>query len=120
MCFTCWICANPYQHTKLTTLILYIILKDVALFDYRIGVTQRAIHEALGRVFNAMKEKEQELIGIVKESVAQKKAALSDCETKITETVTKYNGVSTCICIFLPLQSRYSVSCSVRLFCIAL
>ena len=60
-------------------------------------MTQRAIHEALGRVFNAMKEKEQELIGIVKESVAQKKAALSDCETKIAETVTKYNSVSICV-----------------------
>ena len=91
-----------HSHTKTTTSFLYIIVKDVALFDYRIGVTQRAIHEALGRVFNAMKEKEQELIGIVKESVAQKKAALSDCETKITETVTKYNGVSTCMHFYPP------------------
>ncbi|XP_072039249.1 uncharacterized protein [Amphiura filiformis] len=61
--------------------------------DTRVGVTQRAIHDALGKVFNAMKEKEQELIGIVKESVAQKKASLSDCETKIAETVTKYNEI---------------------------
>ena len=59
----------------------------------RISVTQRAIHEALGKVFTAMKDKEQELLGIVKESVAQKKAALSDCENKIADRVTKYSEV---------------------------
>ncbi len=70
-----------------------LVYTKITCFFSRVGVTQRAIHEALGKVFNAMKEKEQELIGIVKESVAQKKAALSDCETKLTETVTKYNEV---------------------------